>query len=120
MQRFGKRIGFRKPLASRPEALYRQRSKLARSEQPLYSMLTRENSDLSVRARGEVAELRHVAQHEPLATVESCEHFDSRPHRAGVGVVGVIDQPSAVGGHLELQAARYCAHGTEPNRHMFE
>ena len=120
MQCLGKSIRFRKPLTSAAETFNCEGSERARSEQPLDSVFTCEDADFGVRAVGEVPELCHVAEHEPLAAIETRKDFDTRAHGAGVGVVGVVDQPSAIGSHLELQPACHCAHGAEPSCNMFE
>ena len=68
----------------------------------------RANAPISRVARlRKVAELRHVTEHQPLAPVELRQHLDAGAHRARIGVVGVVDEPGAAGGALELQPPRH-------------
>src|SRR5579859_5655509 len=80
-QGLGESRGFRKPLPSVPKALDCASRERTCSKQPLDSLLTSEDAHLRVRALGEVPQLRHVAEHEPLAAIETCKDFDTRAHR---------------------------------------
>ena len=80
MQCLSKSIRFRKPLTSAAETFNCQRSERACGEQPLDSVFTCEDADLGVSAFGEVPELCHVAEHEPLAAIETRKDFDTRAH----------------------------------------
>src|SRR2546425_4540605 len=45
-----------------------------------------------VEGRALVADLAHVAEHQPLRRGQLAQHVDRRAHRVGVGVVAVVDQ----------------------------
>src|SRR5579885_2098548 len=108
------------PFRSRAEALNGELRELARCIEPLYPPLARVGADLRVARAREVAELRHVPEHQPLRTIEPREHVDAGANRAWVGFVGVVDQPRAAARSLQLQTPLYGAHRSKAGAHVLE
>ena len=83
-------------------------------------MRPRELPDLGMRGRRELAQLRHVPDHEPLSALELRQHLDPRAHGARVRVVGIVNDPGAAERLLELQPPGDRAHGAEARDDVFE
>ena len=99
------------PRPARPAARRRRRSgarravgrgrmrRTARRRSRACSMprCARVGADLGVERRALVADLAHVAQHQPARAGQRGQHVDGGAHRVGVGVVAVVDQRDARG-----------------------
>ena len=85
----------------------------AHGEQARDAGAARVVADASVARHGFAAELRHLAEHEPVLARQCAEHVDAGAHRARIRVVGIVDQPGAARSRLELQATRHGAHVLE-------
>ena len=59
---------------------------------------------------GAVAELAHLAEHQPAHAAERAERIEARPQRAGIGVVRVVDQERAVQRRLQLETSGDALH----------
>ena len=69
---------------------------------------------LGVEGRALVADLAHVAQHQPARAGQRSQHVDGGAHRVGVGVVGVVDQRDAAPPPAALQPRAAPPAGSPP------
>src|SRR6185436_4836629 len=97
------RIEACEPLRARPEGLDREARALTDREQSLDARLLRVATDLRVQLIGAVAELAHLAEHQPAHAAERAECIETCFERAGIGVVRVVDQERAVQRRLQFE-----------------
>ncbi len=97
------------PSCTAPVWIGRAPGPTATSRETLSRTASRPISSWAVSESG--PELEHLAQHGPRAPAAGHPHerLQSRPHRVGVGVVGVVDDAHAVGAVGDLHAP--AAHG---------
>src|SRR5690606_27505233 len=86
--RFGdERIEICEPSPLRSECFYRVARAFADREQAFDARFARITTDFRVQLVGAVAELLHLAEHEPTRTAEAAERIQARLQRAGIRVV---------------------------------
>ena len=75
---------------------------------------------MRVAVLGELAEFRHVAEHQPGRARQRAHDLEAGAHRAGIGIVGIVDDPAVARAGLELQAARHRTKIREAERDFIE
>ncbi len=113
-QRARQRVDVAVALGAGAEAVRRQRRQRTEGVQALDAERARQRANLAMARLGVLAELGHVAEHQPASARQLGEHLERRARRARVGVVGVVDQPRAAGRRTELQPPGHRAHGGQP------
>ena len=63
----------------------------------------------------DVAQLGHVAEHQPAPARQLAQHLERGARRTRIGVVGIVDEPGASARALKLQA-RPSPRASEPGR----
>ena len=89
-----------------PRTIGRVRAELADRPQRLDAALLRIGTDLGMERDTLVADLAHVAEHEPARSRQPDQHIDRGAHRVRIRVVGVVDQGHAAAGPLEYLRLR--------------
>ncbi len=78
---------------------------LARREQPIDAGRARVLADLPMEGDALVADLTHIAEHQPARAADAREHGDGGAHRIRVRIVGVVNDRGALGSRLGLEPA---------------
>ena len=95
-----------------------QRRQRTEGVEPLDTELAGQRAGLAMAGFGMCAQFAHVAEHQPAAARQRGQHLERGAQRTRVGVVGVVDQPGAIGQRLELQAALDRAHLRQARGHL--
>ena len=103
-----------------PKASTASARELAGGEQAVDAVIAGEAPDVLMALIGVVAELAHVANDQPATRIAPTTTLDARLHRAGVRVVGVVDDPGTTGRGFQLQSARNRAHCGKARAHVVQ
>ena len=95
---------------ARTEGLDRESRQRAGREQAIDAVIAREAADLAMTGVGKTPELTHVAHDQPAPRIHARQHLDPGLHRAGIGVIRIVDNPGTTRRGFELQSARNRAH----------
>ena len=119
-QRGQQGIGARMPGRAGTEGFHRRLRTRADREQPRDAALARERTHLRVQQRTFLAQFGHLAEDEPALARHVGQRPQAHSQRAGVGVVGVVDQACATQRLLDLEPSRDRPHRLQAALHGVE
>ena len=105
------------PGRARPERLHGGPRAGAHGEQTRHAALAGQGTHLGVQLRAFRAELGHLAQHQPALTRNLRQRAQADAQRAGIGVVGVVDEPRTAQRLLHFESTGHGPHRREAALH---